>query len=160
MHRSFVLEQEEWRRVHGLGFLGICWNSKSGCTATSRGTLSGAEQGRHYWCFPSLYERKTQLCPFMGKTLTVYTGADPKPLKSTQIFAWSSEDPESDLQTFAPAGMWRGRKSQLPHGSLLFFSPSQVRSSSTTSTQAGAATSVANVVREQQGCQTEKGGEG
>lgn len=44
---------------------------------------------------------KHDFVPFLGKKKSllssVYTGADPKLLKSTQIFAWTSEDPESDL---------------------------------------------------------------
>lgn len=42
---------------------------------------------------------KHDFVPFWEKNLLsfVYTGAEPKPLKSAQIFAWTSEDSESDL---------------------------------------------------------------
>lgn len=67
MRRSFVLEQEEWRRVHGLGFLGICWNSKSGCTATSRGDSLRSRAGKALLVLPfSLWKENTTLS-FYGK---------------------------------------------------------------------------------------------
>lgn len=91
----------------------------------------------------SLWKENMTLSFYGKKPLlsSVYTGADPKPLKSTQIFAWTSEDPESNLQPLAPAGMWKGRQNQVPcisHSSLPFCSPSQVRNSCTNSTQSGA----------------------
>lgn len=122
--------------------------------------------GKTVLVLPFSLRKESMTLSFYGKRAllsSVYTGADPKPLKSTQIFAWTSEDPESDLQPFDLAGMWGWRQSQvpcIPHGSLPSCSPSRVRSPCTTSTQAGATIPVVKVAREKQGCQREKGGKG